>query len=323
MSRLLDDLLDTSRITRGALQLQRSTVDIRDVVATAAEAIRPLVDKSRQALAVRVPAFPLLVDGDATRLAQIVGNLLNNANKYTDPGGDIVVEAELAGDAVVVAVRDTGIGMTEELKGRIFDLFTQGERRGRDATGLGIGLALARRLAKLHDGSLQAYSDGPARGSRFVLRLPRASVDAVPDARPAEEVDVRDPHAAAERVLVVDDNRDAANALARVLTGAGYPTHVAYDGPGALALAATVRPTIVLLDLGMPGIDGHEVARRLRSESWSGRTRLSAITGWGRDEDRRRSRDAGIEAHLTKPVDPARLLRLLATRSASDVRTGV
>jgi PAS domain S-box-containing protein len=317
MSRLLDDLLETSRITRGTLSLRREIVDLREVIEAAVDAARPLADKVDHAIRVRGMAHELPVDGDPTRLTQVLGNLLNNATRYTDPGGEIVVEASSTDDEVLVEVRDNGIGIPHDLQPRIFELFIQGDRQGRGGGGLGIGLALARQLVVMHGGTLEAFSDGPGRGSRFLVRLPRAPVAAADAAvRVDGPYSPPPPGGGQPRVLIVDDNQDAADSLVQVLRLAGYASQVAYDGSTALEIAAIARPAIVLLDLGLPDISGHEVARRIRAEPWGRATRLVAITGWGQEEDRRKSREAGFDEHLTKPVDPDRILRLLGDTSA-------
>jgi two-component system CheB/CheR fusion protein len=312
MARLLDDLLDVSRITRGALEVRRELLDLRSVIEASTEAARPLAEKSDQRLDLRLPATPLPVCGDGTRLSQVLGNVLDNATKYTHAGGHVVVEAHATADEVLVEIRDDGIGIPSELLPRIFELFTQGERSGRATSGLGIGLALARRLAKLHGGELEAHSAGPGTGSRFTLRLPRAPETQAVAGRVARPGKIEALRAAGARVLIVDDNVDAADALAHVMQLAGCTTRVVYDGASALEVAEELRPGVVLLDLGLPDVSGHEVARRLRAQPWATNLRLVAVTGWGQEDDRRKSRDAGFDEHYTKPVDPELLLRLAA-----------
>jgi PAS domain S-box-containing protein len=321
MSRLLDDLLDVSRVTRGALELRRSVLDLRPLVESAVEAAQPLAEAAGHGIDVHLPAAPLTVDGDSTRLVQVIGNLLSNAVRFTPAGGRITVRAELercgAGDAgaeeVVVRVRDDGIGIAPDLLPRIFEPFVQGERSSGPTGGLGIGLSLARQLAALHGGSLVATSGGNGQGSEFVLRLPRAVAVAVaqpqaivaPLAEPERVVALG---ARARRLLVVDDNVDAADSLAHLLRLAGFDTRVAYDGRTAVEIAELMRPDVALLDLGLPLMSGHDVARRLRAEAWGQDMRLIAVTGWGQEGDRARSRDAGFDEHLTKPVDPEVLM---------------
>jgi CheY-like chemotaxis protein/two-component sensor histidine kinase len=319
MSRLLDDLLDVSRITRGALELRREVLDLRSVVHAAVEAARPLAESVDHRLEVRLPSSALPVHGDVTRLTQAIGNLLNNATRYTDPGGLIVIEASATAAEVVVAVHDNGIGISRELLPRLFELFTQGDRSGRATSGLGIGLALARRLVELHGGQIEASSAGPGQGSRFTIRLPRATeVPAIAQSVAAPER-IAVLGATGMRVLIVDDNADAADSLAQLLQVYGYTTKVAYDGASALEIAGILRPAIVLLDLGLPDLSGHQVAQRMRTEPWGAAAKIIAVTGWGQESDRRKTSDAGFDEHLTKPVDPEVLLRLVAqaTRGAA------
>jgi CheY-like chemotaxis protein len=319
MTRLVDDLLDVSRITRGKIRLEKAPVDVATVVAQAVESSRPVIEARQHALDVALPPGPpLLVDADATRLAQVVLNLLHNAAKYTDEGGKIWVVVERQGDEAAIRVRDTGIGIPPEMLPHVFDLFTQVDRTlDRAQGGLGIGLTLVRRLVELHGGRATASSPGPGQGSEFVIRLPLL------DAAPAE-------HQAAPansqrtgpryRILVVDDNRDSADSLAIVLRGEGHEVVTAYDGPSALEEARTSQPQAVLLDIGLPGLDGYEVARRLRQDRDLQHVLLVAMTGYGKSEDRERSRQAGFDAHLVKPVDLDELKSLLS-RSAAEAAT--
>jgi PAS domain S-box-containing protein len=313
MAHLLDDLLDVSRITHGRLELRMETLDLVKAVENAAETARPLMSSFNHTLEVRVPNVAVAVRADATRLAQILGNVLNNAAKYTDPKGTIAIELLLHEEArASVRIRDSGVGIPRELLPRIFDLFSQGAHGSRAQGGLGIGLALARQLAELHDGTLIAESEGHQRGSTFTLTLPRLS-------EPAAVLNVPDhpaPRALfAERapVLIADDNVDAALSLAQVLQLAGFSTHVVHDGASAQDAAERLRPAIILLDIGMPKLDGHAVAQWIRSQPWGRRTCLIAITGWGQESDRRATAGSGFDAHLTKPVDPDRLIELLAS----------
>lgn len=315
MARLLDDLLDVSRITRGVLQIRHDLVDLREAIDTAVSATRPLAAQAHRTLSVRVPDGPLPVRGDSERLAQIIGNLLSNALRYTDPGGHIELEA--SGEAnlqVVVRVRDDGIGISEEILGKVFDLFVQGEPGSRRASdGLGIGLALARDLVKLHDGQLEVRSAGPGCGSEFVLRLPQSTEKpavVVPAVKRRGPV----PGASNLCVLVVDDNEDAADTLGILLGLAGFRTEIAYDPSGALETAARTQPAVALLDIGLPSMSGHELAREMRRQPWGADICLIAISGWGQEEDRRKSSAAGFDHHLTKPVDPDELIQLIAQR---------
>ena len=298
MARLVDDLLDISRINRGKIRLERETVEMAAVIALAVEASRPYIDTRRHELKIAVPPEPLTVDGDATRLAQVVTNLLNNAAKYTEPGGHISVVVESDGgpphDQAVIRVRDTGIGIPPEMLPAVFDLFTQADHSlDRAEGGLGIGLTLVRRIVDLHGGSVQAHSDGSGRGSEFTIRLPLArrpagSADASHESVRADRPNgcPSRPGTRSRRVLVVDDNLDAADSLGRLLRMEGHAVQLAHDGPGALAAACDFRPDAIVLDIGLPGMDGFEVARRLRGRPDANGVVLVALTGYGRDEDR-------------------------------------
>jgi PAS domain S-box-containing protein len=311
--RLVDDLLDVSRVMRGKIGLRREPVELAAVVARAVETARPVVDAEGHELTVNLPPEPLWLDGDLVRLCQVVGNLLTNAAKYTDRGGHIRVSAERDGAEAVLRVRDNGIGIAPDVLPRIFDMFVQAERRTRDGRGgLGIGLTLVRRLVELHGGSVSAHSEGPGKGSEFVVRLPLlshavrpgmpgAGAPARPAARPARR-----------RVLVVDDSADAAESLALVLRLRGHDVRVAYDGASALELAAADPPDVALLDIGMPEMDGCELARRFRASPSLRNVVLAAVTGWGQAEDRRRTREAGFDRHFVKPVEAETLDELLA-----------
>jgi len=306
--RLVDDLLEMSRVSRGEFALRRERVDIGTVVRHAIETSEPLVRAHRHQLSVTVPDTPVTLDGDAVRLAQILANLINNATKYTDAGGRIDVKAWRDGGFACISVRDNGVGIAADALPRMFEMFSRGEGAGRrDQSGLGIGLALSRRLAEMHGGSLEGCSDGPGTGSEFVLRIPL--VDAPPPAAPGRVAPATLPRAM--RILVVDDNHDAADSLGMVLRALGADVRIANDGPAALAAFASDTPEIVLLDIGMPGMDGYEVARALRAR-FPGRTAsLVALTGWGQDDDRRRTAAAGFDHHLVKPADIGTLHALL------------
>jgi PAS domain S-box-containing protein len=306
IARLLDDLLDVARITRGALQLRRERVALDAVVGGAVESQRALLEATGHQLTLDLPRDPVAIDGDATRLEQIVANLLNNAAKYTPAPGRIAVRGEHGGGWIAIHVSDNGMGIAPELLPRVFDIFAQGEQSlAHSRGGLGLGLSLVRRLVELHGGSIEARSDGPGRGSEFVVSLPEAAPAAAPPAR------IAPPARAARRILLVDDNLDLADLLSDELSRAGHDVTVAHDGPAALEAAGRVAPDIVLLDIGLPGIDGYEVARRLRHRFGAAPV-LVALTGYGQEEDRRLSREAGFDHHLTKPVEPAVLEKLLA-----------
>jgi two-component system CheB/CheR fusion protein len=314
LARLVDDLLDVSRITRGMVQLRKERVDLGVVVARALEAARPSIDDQRHQLSIALPSARVVLEADPTRLEQVLTNLLNNAAKYTDPGGHIWVEAAQEPGGVVVRVRDTGIGMAADLVPRVFDLFSQADcTLARSRGGLGIGLTLARRLVELHGGSIAAYSAGPGRGSEFVVRLP-AGAEATPPATPLtpKTAEPSRPATSGRRVLAVDDNVDAARSLAMLLRSWGHEVRVAHDGPEALKMASAFRPEVVLLDIGLPGMDGYEVAGRLRREVGLARALLVAVTGYGQEEYRRRSFAEGFDRYLVKPVDPHTLRELLA-----------
>jgi signal transduction histidine kinase/DNA-binding response OmpR family regulator len=310
--RLVDDLLDVSRITRGKIQLKKEPLDLMAVVARAVETSRPLIDERGHALTVTPAAEPLGVDGDAVRLAQALSNLLNNAAKFTEKCGKIWLTAQRDGGRAVVRVRDTGVGIPAEMLGTVFDLFIQGDRSlDRAHGGLGIGLTLARQLVEMHGGSVEAHSPGVNQGAEFIVRLPLTKVAAPrpagPNAGPALAQ-----NGAGVRVLVVDDNRDAAESLQLLLQLGGHQTQVAHNGPAALAACESFAPQAVLLDIGLPAMDGYEVARRLRQLPGGERLLLVATTGYGHTEDRRRSRAASFDAHLVKPIDLGELSSLLA-----------
>lgn len=318
MSRLLDDLLDVARISQGRFDLHREPVEIGSALECAAESVRPFCDERRHELKVMRPARPLWVQADRTRLEQILTNLLNNAAKYTDLGGRIRLSAELENSQVVIRVKDTGIGIAPAMLPRIFELFVQVERRlNHSAGGVGIGLSLVRQLVELHGGRVEAFSPGPGQGSEFVVRLPAMPVandaDPVRAADGASQPGDKMPGVARAglRVLVVDDNVDAADGLAAALNLSGHQARVAYDGPGALAIAPSFRPQVALLDLGLPGMDGYEVARQLRQKPEMKGTYLVAVTGRGQSNDRRKSKEMGFDDHLVKPVDPSLLVQLL------------
>ena len=314
MTRLVDDLLDVSRISSDKLALRRERIDLETVVRSAVETSRPVLDAAEQRLTVALPAEPVFLDGDLTRLAQVFMNLLHNAAKFSEPGGQVGLSAQRDGGEVVVTVTDTGVGIPPDHLGRIFDMFSQvSSSIERSQGGLGIGLTLVRRLVGLHGGRVEARSDGPGTGSTFVVRLPVLAESGGATA-PADDAA---PSASGLRVLVVDDNRDAATSLAALLQLMGNEAHTAYDGLAALDSASALRPDVVLLDIGLPGLNGYEVARRIRAEPWGGAMRLFATTGWGQDGDKRMSKEAGFDEHLVKPVDPTALMRLLgAARSA-------
>jgi signal transduction histidine kinase/ActR/RegA family two-component response regulator len=314
MTRLVDDLLDMSRITRGRIDLRRERIELGPIVGQAVEAARALYKSMNHELTVILPPQPIHLNGDPTRLAQVVGNLLNNACKFTDEGGHIRLTVEREGREAVIRVRDSGIGIAPEHLPHLFEMFTQVDtslERSRD--GLGIGLTLVKTLVEMHDGTVAAQSDGPGRGSEFVVRLPIS----VETTRPASRAVVREPApASGRRILIVDDNEDGADSLAMLLQLGGHETYIAHDGIEAVGAAERLRPDAVLLDIGLPKLNGYEVCRRIREQPWGKDLVLMAVTGWGQEEDRHRSRAAGFNTHIVKPVDPEAVMKLLASLPA-------
>lgn len=301
LARLVDDLLDVSRITQGKITLQKEPTEVRTIISRAVEASRPVIEAYKHRLIVSDPPPRLRVDGDVVRLTQAVANLLNNAAKYTPSGGRIWLSAGVEGGSVVVRVKDTGVGMSADLLPHVFELFMQAhESLDRSKGGLGIGLTLVKRLVEMHGGSVHALSEGPGRGSEFVLVLPLLEGERASQASVVPETPATAP---SWRILVVDDNVDAADSLAMLLSLAGHETYVAPDGLTALGAAQTFKPHAVFLDIGLPGMDGYEVARTLRQQPATSRTLLIAISGYGQQEDRRRSEAAGFDHHLVKPVE--------------------
>jgi CheY-like chemotaxis protein len=295
--------------------LVNEAVKMTDVVAAAVETVQPLLEQKRQNLAIETADGDLVVRGDPVRLSQVIGNLLHNAAKYTGEGGHITLSARAHEGRAEIVVRDTGIGIAPEAMPRIFELFTQiPSERTATTGGLGIGLALVRALVELHGGEISATSDGIDRGSEFTVRLPLFVEEA--NVIHASNGQDKGEHSLQVRrnILIADDNQDALESLALMLRLEGHEVHCASDGEEALALAGQRRPEIVVLDVGMPKLDGCEVARRIRAESWGRDAVLVALTGWGQDADRRRSREAGFDMHLVKPVDPATICDMLVTQ---------
>ena len=314
MVRLIDDLLDVSRISRGALELRREPVELEAVVSHAVEASRPLIDAAGQLLTVDLPEEPIVLDADLQRLSQVFSNLLNNASKFTPQAGRISIEAARAGDRIQVVVRDTGVGIPADKIGSIFELFTQVEAPlERTQSGLGIGLTLVKRIVEMHGGTVEAKSGGMGSGSEFIVSLPAAAAEprvdrSVPGAADALASGRR-------RVLVVDDNKDGADSLAMLLKVSGHQVYTAHDGLEALAAVSRLHPDVVLLDIGLPKLNGYEVCRRIRKEPWGAAITIIALTGWGQDEDRKKSTEAGFDAHLVKPVRQEELMPLLARQA--------
>ena len=309
MVRLVDDLLEVSRITTGKIELRKERVELAAVIDNAVETSQPLIDAFRHHLTIALPSEPIVLEGDPVRLAQVFANLLNNAAKYTDGSGQIWLTAKRDANTVAVSVRDSGVGIPSEMLPQVFNLFMQADRNsGRAHTGLGIGLTLVKSLVEMHGGSVEARSEGEGRGSEFIVRLPMAAGTtkehpAFPGKAPS--------FVATRRILVVDDNRDAADSLGLLLKLLGAEVRVAYDGPEALKAIRAEPPAIVFLDIGMQGMDGYEVARRIREEPELRGVRLIALTGWGQLDDRRRAHSVGFDYHLTKPADARALQSLL------------
>ncbi len=311
--RLVDDLLDVSRINRDRLELRKQTVALASIVEAALETSRPIVERYGHALSVALSATPVHLHGDVVRLAQVFTNLITTAAKYTEPGGRIALAAEVVADAdtrtVVVTVTDNGTGIPAEKLPHLFDLFFQIDSSfTREGGGLGVGLALVRRLVEMHEGSVCAHSAGPGRGSEFAVRLPVLS-EATDLAPPPQAARAATAPLRSQRILLVDDNRDAVDALAALLRLEGHDVHVANDGEDGVRQAATIAPDAVLLDIGMPNIDGYETCRRIREQATDKRVTIIALTGFGQEQDRRRAQDAGFDAHL----DLATLLQRLGT----------
>jgi len=309
--RLVDDLLEVSRITKGKVELRRQPIEIAAVIRQALEVSRPFIDAFGHNVAISIAAEPLVVDGDTVRLSQVFSNLLNNAAKYMDGGGQIWISARREGESAVISVKDTGIGIASDMLPRIFDMFTQIDRTARQAQGgLGIGLSLVRALVQTHGGDVVAKSAGLGTGSEFVVTLPLVEDAAVALEEAAPPTPAVIPR---RRVLIVDDNRDGARSLSRLLQVLGTEVEIANDGASALERLATFRPSVVLLDIGMPSMDGYEVARRIRSNTEFREVLLIALTGWGQEQDRRRTAEAGFDHHLVKPAAIDEIVALLGS----------
>jgi signal transduction histidine kinase len=313
--RLVDDLLDVARITRGKIELKIESLDVVRVVAAAVETSRPTVDALQHELIVSLPPEPLRVMGDFTRVSQVLANIINNAAKYTNKGGRIAVTAAREGSEIVFRVRDSGLGIPRELLNTIFEPFTQiGRTIDRAQGGLGIGLTLAQRLVEMQGGIVSAFSEGPDRGSEFTVRLPAASVTHVVEVIAPEKSLDAEKVSLDLNVLIVDDNRDVADSTALLLRAAGCTVHLAYDGEEAIRSARRLQPDAVLLDIGLPKLDGYQVAERIRAEQGDHETFIIALSGYGHDEHLKQSVRAGFDCHVVKPVDPAALTGLLASR---------
>jgi PAS domain S-box-containing protein len=320
MVRLIDDLLDVGRITRGKLRLRTGRIELAAVVASAVETARPLIEGSGHELTVALPPGPVGLDGDLTRLAQVFANLLNNAAKYTQRGGRIWLTGERQGSEVVVSVKDTGVGIAAEALPRIFDMFSQVDRSlERSQGGLGIGLSLVKGLVAMHGGSVETHSEGPGRGSEFVVRLPVAVTRTDREGTPPPR---RSCNASAmeRRILLVDDNRDSAETLAMLLRDLGNEVRTAFDGLEAVAAAAAFGPDVILLDIGLPKLNGYDACRRIRQQPGAKDIAIIALSGYGQEEDRRRSKEAGFDQHLVKPMELPTLEQVLAELAAAKGR---
>ena len=318
MVRLIDDLLDVSRITHNRLELRRTICDLRSIVEQALQTVQPLAEAKGHQLDVTLPDEPVYLDADPVRLTQVLINLLDNACKYTDPGGQVILVARRQGEEVVIRIEDTGHGIAQDMLPVVFEMFTRVDQSlERDQGGLGLGLTLVRRMLELHGGRVDAWSAGRGQGSVFTVHLPALARGLATVASDGRKIEAR---ADAQRILVVDDNRDATETLAALLQLSGHETATAYDGKSAIEIAESFRPDVLLLDIGMPELNGYEVARRVRALPWGGDTTLVALTGWGQEDDRRRSQEAGFDAHLVKPVDHAQLMQLLASVRDADRR---
>jgi PAS domain S-box-containing protein len=314
---LVNDLLEISRITRGTIALRRRPVDLGSIIDSAIETSTPLIEAAGHRFELRMPPGPVTLDADPVRLAQVIANLLNNAAKYTEPGGDILLSARLEGAEVAIAVRDSGVGIPPDMLARIFEMFTQVDRSLKSSQdGLGIGLTLARGLVQMHGGRIEARSDGPGRGSEFTVRLPALATGAKTGEQPPEQPGRQ--QAARRRILVVDDNVDAAESLGMLLELLGHEVQVLTSGASVRESARAYRPDFILLDIGLPGMDGFEVAEQLRADPVFDEVFLVAMTGYGCEEDRRRSREAGFDRHLVKPVSLELLEQLLAAPELGD-----
>lgn len=318
LTRLIDDLLDISRITRNKLELRKERVELSDVIQGAVETSRPIIEQCGHELIVKLPSRPVYLDADLVRLAQVFMNLLTNAAKYTEEQGKIWLTAERQNGEVIVSVKDTGVGIPVDKLPRLFELFFQVDRSlERSQGGLGIGLSLVRRLVELHGGKVEAHSDGPKKGSEFIVRMPVLPDNAPQYGESKADEDAQRQSAPKRRVVLVDDHVDSALSLAMLLRFDGHDVQVANDGLAGYGLAEKTRPEVVLLDIGMPKMNGFEVCRRIRQQDWGKDVVLIALTGWGQDEDRRTTEGVGFNAHLVKPVDYSELKRLLRETSGT------
>jgi CheY-like chemotaxis protein len=311
MSLLLDDLMDASRVTEGKLELRRERTELAAIIDTGIETARPLIDARHQHLNVSMPELPVFLHADPLRLAQVVANLLTNAAKYSHARGYIELSASLENGGVVISVRDSGIGIEPAMLTRVFDMFSQATSAlDRSEGGLGIGLAIVKGIVELHGGQVEARSAGPGRGSEFVVTLPGSVSSTTETGSPSDEAS-GGTKSRALNVVIADDNRDSAESLKMLLEIEGHAVQAAHDGEQAFLLVERVRPRVVLLDIGMPKLNGYEVAAKIRAQPWGHELTLIALTGWGQSQDRRRASEAGFDHHLTKPVEFDAVLSLL------------
>jgi CheY-like chemotaxis protein/anti-sigma regulatory factor (Ser/Thr protein kinase) len=311
--RLVDDLLDVARITRDKISLHRQPIELASVIDFAVEASRPLIDLRKHQLQLEQATSAIWIHGDLDRLTQVLTNLLNNAAKFTEVGGQICVDVSVEGDSAVIRVRDNGIGIPPSKLESVFQLFTQVNRTlDRAHEGLGIGLTVVKRLIEKHDGTVQAHSGGPGHGSEFVVRLPMIPCPVNERSVRADEINAAQPQQTC-RILVVDDNQDSAQSLAMMLEVMGHETEIAYDAFKAIDLASSYNPELILMDIGLPQMNGYDACRRIRNMDCGKSMSIVALTGWGQVEDQRRSMEAGFDRHLVKPVDLDALQKLLTT----------
>jgi CheY-like chemotaxis protein len=321
MVRLVDDLLDVSRVSRGKIELRRERVPLATILRNAVETSQPLMNERRHDLVTAIPRDRIVVDADVTRLSQVFWNLLNNAAKYTEPGGRIELGVRIDGGEVEVSIRDNGIGIPPDMQSRVFDIFTQVDRSlEKSQGGLGIGLSIAKRLVEMHGGRIAVASGGHGEGSEFTVRLP-AVVESAQE-RPGNDTGAHPrPGGPRRRILIADDNPDSASTLSIMLEVLGNEVRVTHDGEAAVAAAEEFEPDMILLDIGMPKLNGYGACERIRQAPWGARPLIVALTGWGQDADKHRSKEAGFDRHLVKPVEPAMLEKLIrslpvpATRS--------
>ena len=308
MVRLVDDLLDVSRITRNTIELKLEAVELKSAINDALEMCRPMIEPLGHEVSLHLPAGPVYLNADAARISQVLGNLINNACKFTPREGRIDISAERVHGEIHIKVKDNGVGIPKEQIGKVFEMFAQVGSAGDTFGGLGIGLALAKQLTEMHGGTIEARSDGESLGSEFTVRLPTIN-DSAPV--PVERTETHDAAPSGRRILVVDDNLDSAESMAILLRLSGNECRMAHDGPQSIEIAETFRPDIMLLDIGLPGMGGHEVCSLIRSQPWGKDIWIMAMTGWGQAEDRKRSKEAGFDAHLVKPVDITKLYELI------------